>query len=116
MAFTASLRGGISIRKPPPNEWVSNLKSFLAQPAVRAVADVQPDQLVAAAAGAEVLGAARQRRDRGREREDLGDRLHLLAGLAIDVAGARLGVGDRLATGGRGAHAVELLLVHRRED
>ena len=29
---------------------------------------------------------------------------------------ARLGGGDRLAAGGRGAHPVELSLVHRRED
>ena len=40
----------------------------------------------------------------GRERQDHRHRLHLLAGLAIDVDLARLGVGDRLAAGGRGAH------------
>ena len=38
------------------------------------------------------------------------------AGLAIDVDRAGLGVGDRLAAGGRGAHAVELTIVHSRGD
>jgi len=36
-----------------------DLKGFLAQAAVGAVADVEPDQLVAAAAGAQVIRAAR---------------------------------------------------------
>ena len=41
----------------------------LAEPAVRAVADVEADQLVAAAADAEVLGRAQERRVRGRQRQ-----------------------------------------------
>ena len=53
---------------------------------------------------------------RGGERQDHRHRLHLLAGLAVDVDGAGLGVGERLAARGRGAHPVELLLVHGRED
>src|SRR3954447_13002744 len=84
------------------------LKSFLAQPAVRAVADVQADQLVTAAAGAEVLGAAREGGGRGGERQDRRRRLRLLAGLAVDVDRARLGGGEGLAAGGRGPHPVEL--------
>ena len=80
----------------------------LAQPAVRAVADVEADQLVAAAAGAQVLGRAQQRRVRRRERQGPGHRLHLLAGLAVDVDAAGLGRGEGLAAGGAGAQAVDL--------
>ena len=92
------------------------LQGALAKPAVGAVRHVDPDQLVAATAGPEVLGAAGQRRGRGRQRQDHGDGKHLLAGLAVTVDLTRFGGGDRLAAGGRGAHAVELLTVHRRED
>ena len=101
-------------RRNARRQW--RLQSALAQAAVRAVADVDPDQLVAAAAGAEVLRLRGSDGGGGGERQDHRHRLHLLAGLAVDVDRARLGVGDRLAAGGRGAHAVELTIVHRRED
>ena len=92
------------------------LKRFLAQAAVGAVADVEADQLVAAAAGAEVLRTARQGGGRGGEGQDGCHRLHLLAGLAVEVDPARLGGGQGLAARGRGAHPVELLRVHGGED
>jgi hypothetical protein len=88
----------------------------LAQPAVGAVADVDADQLIAAAAGAQVLRLPRQGGGGGGKWQDHRDRLHLLAGLAVDVDRPRLDVGDRLAAGGRGAQAVELTVVHSRED
>jgi DNA topoisomerase IB len=56
---------------------------------------------------------------RGSERcqgQDHRHRFHLLAGLAIEIDGTRLGVGNRLSARGRGAHPVELTIVHRRED
>jgi hypothetical protein len=91
------------------------LKRALAEAAVLTVRNVDPDQLIAATAGPEVLGGAREGGGRGGEGQDHRHRLHLLAGLAIGVDGTWLGVGNRLAAGGLGAHAVELTLVHRRE-
>jgi hypothetical protein len=92
------------------------LERFLPKPAVLAVADVQADQLVATAAGTEVLRSTRQGRGTWSQGENHGDRLHLLAGLAIEVDLTRLGVGECLTAGGRGAHSVELLRVHGGED
>ena len=113
LLYTATL-----VKQPSPerDRRLPGQSADLAQAAVRAVADVEADQLVAAAAGAQVLRGARQGGGRGGQRQDHRHRLHLLAGLAVDVDRARLGVGERLAAGGRGAHPVELLLVHRRED
>jgi hypothetical protein len=92
------------------------LKGFLAQAAIRAVADVETNQLVAAAAGAQVLRRAGEGRGAGCERQDHCHRHHLLAGLAVEVDLARLGMCKRLAARGRRAHAIELLRVHGGED
>gem|GEM_PF-5049354 len=99
-----------------PGKIESELKSFLAQPAVRAVADVETDQLVATTAGPQVLGRTWQSGCAWGQGKDHRDRLHLLAGLAVDVDLAGFGVGEGLAARGRGAHPVELLRVHGRED
>ena len=78
----------------------------LAQAAVGTVADVEADQLIAAPALAQVRGRAQQGRVRRRQRQDAGDRLHLLAGLAIDVDAVRLGDRERLTARGAAAKPV----------
>ena len=68
----------------------------LAKPAIRAVADVEPDQLIAAPAGAQVLRGPDQRGLGGCEGQSRGDDLHLLAGLPVDIDAVGLDLGDRL--------------------
>lgn len=102
--------------RPTEDAEMRRLERALAKAAVGAVAYVQPDQLVAATAGAQVVRGAREGRGRGGEWQDHRHRLHLLAGLAVDVDRPRLGVGERLAARGRRAHPVELLRVHDGED
>src|SRR5262245_13633223 len=87
----------------------------LTEPAVRAVRDVEPDQLVAAPADPEVLDLAGQRRLRRRQRHHAGDRLHLLAGLVIDVDGVRLGGRELLAARRACPETVDLTLVLHRD-
>ena len=71
---------------------------------MRAVAQVDADQLLAAAALHEVLRRPEQRRGRWRERQDPGDGLELLAGLAIEgVDAVGVGLDEGLAAGGRRA-------------
>src|SRR5204862_4694200 len=87
------------------------------QAAVRAVADVQADELVAPAADPQVLRRSQQRRVRGGEREGPGDGEELLARLAIGVHGARLDVGQSLPARRRRPQSVDLAgVVHRERD
>src|SRR3954451_4087786 len=104
-----------------PPSWRSSAPSAraaverrLAQPAVGTVGDVEADQLVAAAADAQVLDRPDQRGGRRGERENHGHRLHLLAGLLVDVDAVRLGGGELLAPRRTGAEAEELALVLHR--
>src|SRR5687767_16036874 len=69
----------------------------LAQPAVRAVADVETDQLVAAPARPEVFGRSKQGGVGRGERKRPGDGLELFAGLAVAVDAVGLGVDEGLA-------------------
>ena len=88
----------------------------LAQAAVRAVADVEPDQLIAAAARAQVLGKRSSAESEGASGSVARHRLHLLAGLAIDIDPVGDRGRERLATGGARAQAVDLASVlHGRE-
>ena len=88
-------------------EWPAPLTSrvggFLAQPAVRAVADVEADQLIAAAALAQVHGRGADPKLTAPAAAS-GHRLEPLAGLAVDVDAAGLGGDERLAAGGRGPY------------
>lgn len=78
---------------------------------MRTVAQVDADQLRAAAAFAKVLRAPQQGGGRRREREDARDGLHLLARLPIDVDAVDLGLGQGLAARGRGAESIDLPFV-----
>src|SRR5262249_5426672 len=73
------------------------VESRLAQPAVRAVADVETDELIAAPAHAQVLGRAQQRRVRGGERQQPRNGLELLAGVAVAIDVVGVGCHDALA-------------------
>jgi len=104
------------VREALPTPAASVLKRFLPKPAVLAVADVETNQLVASTTGPQILGRTRQSgRARG-QGKDRRYRLHLLSRLAVEVDLAGFGVGEGLTAGGRGAHPVELLRVHGRED
>jgi hypothetical protein len=101
---------------PSKLEAETQLGGRLALAAVGAVADVDADQLVAAAAGPEVIGAAQERRRGGGQRQDCRNRLHLLAGLPVPVDTTRLRSGNGLPAGGGSAKPVSLWASHRRED
>src|SRR6266536_779808 len=82
---------------PGDRPYLLSVERFLAQPAVRAVAHVEADQLIAAPAHAEVLWRAQELRFRLGEGEHHRDRRYLLAALAVDVDDVGLELHERLA-------------------
>ena len=86
-----------------------------AAPARGAVVEVLLRQLVAPVAEAEVLDREGQPRRARRQRDDLADDLEGLAGVAVAVDLAELGLEEDLAPRGGGAHAVALLQAHGRK-
>src|SRR4051794_25880372 len=112
-----------SARWPPPagaqpdTDGSRSVESRLAKSAVRAVADVQPDQLIAAPAGAQVLRRPAEGGFRRSERQDGRRDVHLLARLAVDVDAAGTDLRERLPPGCRGPEPIGLLAVlHGRHD
>ena len=87
------------------------------QAAELAGCEVPASELLAAAAGREIRGRARQgRRRRIGERQHHGDRFQLFAGLFVAVDHAVLGGGKSFAPGGGRPEAVDLLVAHYREN
>jgi hypothetical protein len=78
----------------------------------RAVVEVLLRQLVTPVAEAQVLDRPGQAGRARRERDDLADDLEGLAGVAVAVELAGLGLEEDLAPRGGGAHAVALLDAH----
>jgi hypothetical protein len=79
---------------------------------VRAVAQVQPDELVTAAAEVEVLRAPEKPGLRRCERQRAGDGQELLAGLPIDVNATGFGFHEGLTARGCCPHAIDLTVAH----
>jgi hypothetical protein len=83
---------------------------------VGAVAQVEADQLIAAPADVEVLGAAEQLGLRRSERQRSGDGEELFAGLTVDVDAAGLRLHQGFAAGSRRAKPIYLSVTHGRQQ
>src|SRR5512143_750876 len=91
-----------------------SVEGRLAKSAVGAVTDVEPDQLVTATAGTQVLRGPDQRRLGWGKGQGGRHDAHLLAGLAVHVDAVRAHLGHRLAARGRCPEAIGLLwILHR---
>ena len=79
---------------------------------VRTVVEVLLRELIAVVAEPEVLDGPRKLRCRRRQRQELRDRLELLAGFTVDVFEPRLGLEDHFPARGGGPHPVFLEQPH----
>jgi hypothetical protein len=94
----------------------SDFERLHAPATVGAVVEVLLAELIAPVAEAEVLDRPGQFRLRRGEGEELADHLERLAGFAIDVGPAGLGLDHDLASAGRCPHPVALTKPHRDPD